>query len=136
VDRAGCSGPLASTMTIMLYIAAFLAFAVGIAHSVLGEGYVLTPLFRHTELPKLFGSPRSMIQVLRFAWHLTTIAWCGFAAILILLATRSVSPHNVLMVLGVTFTLTGAVTFAVSRGRHLAWPVFLVIGGVCLYGSI
>jgi hypothetical protein len=119
----------------MLFIAAFLAFVVGIAHSVLGGHYILVRLFRRTELPKLFGSTLFTMRVLRFAWHLTTIAWWGFAAILVLLARRSVSPHNLYIVLAVTFLITGAITFAISRGRHLAWPVFLFIGGVCFYAA-
>ena len=122
-------------MTTMLFIAAFLAFVVGIAHSVLGERYILVRLFRRTELPKLFGSTLFTMRVLRFAWHLTTIAWWGFAVILVLLARRSVSPHNLYNVLAVTFLITGAITFAISRGRHLAWPVFLFIGGVCFYAA-
>jgi hypothetical protein len=123
-------------MTMMLFIAALLAVAVGVAHSVLGERYILIRLFRCAELPKLFGSTSLTIRILRFAWHLTTIAWWGFAAILVLLATRSVSPRNLSIVLAATFVVTGAITFAVSRGRHLAWPVFLFIGGVCLYAAI
>ena len=122
-------------MTTMLFIAAFLAFVVGIAHSVLGERYILVRLFRRTELPKLFGSTLFTMRVLRFAWHLTTIAWWGFAAILVLLASQRVSPHNLSIVLAVTFLSTGAITFAISRGKHLAWPVFLFIGGVCLYAA-
>jgi hypothetical protein len=39
------------------------------------------------------------------------------------------------IVLAVTFLITGAITFAISRGRHLAWPVFLFIGGVCFYAA-
>ena len=122
-------------MTTMFYIAAFLAFGVGVAHSALGERYILVRLFRRTELPKLFGGTVFTMRVLRFAWHLTTIAWWGFAAILVLLASRSVSPHNVSIVLGSMFLMTGAITFAVSRGKHLAWPVFVFIGGVCLYAA-
>ncbi len=123
-------------MTTMLFIAAFLACAVGIAHSALGERYILIRLFRRAELPKLFGSSLLTMRILRFAWHLTTIAWWGFAAILVLLATQAVSPRNLSIVLAAMFLVTGAITFAVSRGRHLAWPVFLFIGGVCLYAAI
>jgi hypothetical protein len=119
----------------MLSIAAFLAFAVGIAHSALGERYILIRLFRRTELPKLFGSTVFTTRVLRFAWHLTSIAWWGFAAILVLLATRSATPRNLSMVLAITFLFTGAITFAISRGKHLAWPIFLFIAGVCLYAA-
>jgi hypothetical protein len=56
-----------------------MCFAIGLAHSVLGERYILMRLFRHTDLPKLFGGTEFTIRALRFAWHLTTIAWWGAA---------------------------------------------------------
>jgi len=31
--------------------------------------------------------------------------------------------------------VSAGVTLVASRGRHLAWPVFLVIGLIALYGS-
>lgn len=40
-------------MTLWLYIAAFLAFAIGLAHSILGERYILIRLLRRDNLPKL-----------------------------------------------------------------------------------
>jgi hypothetical protein len=123
-------------MMTLLYVAAFLAFAVGIAHSVLGEHYILIRVFRRGELPPLFGSTRSTMRVLRFAWHLTSIAWWGFAAILVLLGTQSVSSRNVARVLAAMFLITGAVTLVTSRGKHLAWLVFFFIGGACLYAAV
>jgi hypothetical protein len=123
-------------MTALFYIAAFLAFAVGFVHSVLGERYILVRLFRRSDLPRLFGSTAFTIRTLRFAWHITTVAWWGFAAILVLLAQLSVSFHSLSLVLAVTFLLTGAITLVVSRGQHLAWLVFLFIGGVCLYAAV
>ena len=122
-------------MTTLLYSAAFFAFAVGVAHSVLGERYILIRLFRRNDLPKLFGGPEFTVRTLRFAWHITTVAWWGFAAILILLAQQSFSFKNLSLVLAVTFLATGAITLVISRGRHLAWLVFLFIGGVCLYAA-
>lgn len=78
-------------MTIWLYFAAFLAFAVGAAHSWLGERYILMRLFRRDNLPHLFGGPEFTVRTLRFAWHLTSVAWWGFGAILVLLARRAVT---------------------------------------------
>src|SRR4249920_816458 len=77
-------------VTDLLFFAAFLTFAVGLAHSVLGERYILIRLFRRTDIPHLSGGPEFTIRILRFAWHLTTVAWWGFAAILVLLAQQSV----------------------------------------------
>ena len=56
-------------MQTALYFAAFLVVAVGIAHSYLGERYILIRLFRHEDLPKLFGSTEFTILTLRFAWQ-------------------------------------------------------------------
>ncbi len=122
-------------MNIALYFAAFLALAVGLAHSVLGERYILIRLFRREDLPRLLGSPDFTIRTLRFAWHLTTIAWWGFAGILVLLATPPISSRGVGMVIGCTFLIHAAIALFFSRGRHLAWPVFLAIGILALVAT-
>ena len=123
-------------MTTLLYIAAFFTFAIGVVHSVLGERYILTRLFRRDNLPKLFGGPEFTVLTLRFAWHITTIAWWGFAAILVLIAEQSFTYQSLLMVVAATFLLTGIVALVASRGRHLSWLVFMFIGGVALYAAV
>ncbi|RZA01120.1 MAG: hypothetical protein EOP47_11780 [Sphingobacteriaceae bacterium] len=117
-------------MQIALYIASLLCVSVGIAHSVLGEKYILIRLFRRDNLPKLFGGQEFTVNTIRFAWHITTVAWWGFAAILILLAETKLTPQNVSIVIAATFLITAFITVLASRGRHLAWPVFLIIGGI------
>ena len=114
-------------MAIALYFAAFLAVAVGAAHSYLGERYIISRLLRRDNLPKLFGSDAFTRQTLRFAWHLTTIAWWGFAAILALMAFDAFSRENTALVLALTFLASAILTAAYTRGRHLAWVVFLLI---------
>ena len=123
-------------MTILIYSAAFLAFAIGVAHSVLGERYILTRLFRRDNLPKLLGGTEFTTQTLRFAWHITTIAWWGFSAILVLLAAGAFSFSNLYMVIAITFLVTGTIALVISHARHLSWVVFIFIGGVCLYAAI
>ena len=123
-------------MTILIYSAAFLAFAIGVVHSVLGERYILTRLFRRDNLPKLFGGTEFTTQTLRFAWHITTIAWWGFSAILVLLAADAFSFSNLSMVIAITFLVTGTIALIASHGRHLSWVVFIFIGGVSLYAAI
>jgi hypothetical protein len=81
-----------------LFIAALLSFAVGLAHSVLGERFILMRLPEQATFKA---------RTLRFAWHLTTIAWWGVGAMLVL----------------------------ASRGRHLAWPVFLAIAILSLWAA-
>ena len=119
-------------MTFALYLAAFLLVSAGLVHSVLGERYILIRLFRREDLPKLFGSAEFTTRTLRFAWHITSLAWWGFAALLIQLAHGSVSPKSVAWVIGITFCTSGLLALAGSRAKHFAWPVFLAVGGIAL----
>lgn len=109
-----------------LTLAAGLTVALGIAHSALGERYILQRLFRRGDLPALFGSDVFTRRTLRFAWHLTSIAWWGIAAAFVALGFNS-ARAGVLILAG-TFALSGVITLVASRGRHLAWLVFLAIG--------
>ncbi len=120
----------------LLYLAAFLTFAIGVAHSYLGERYILIRLFRRENLPKLFGGTTFTTRTLRFAWHITTLAWWGFAVLLLFLAQRALTSKRVLLVIGGVFLASGALTLVASRGRHLAWPVFLFIGLAALYAAL
>ena len=122
-------------MNVALYIAAFLAAAVGVAHSVLGERYILTRLFRREGLPNLFGGTELTTRTLRFAWHVTTLAWWGFAVLLFQLANGTSSPRNLALVIGYTSCASAILTFIISRAQHLAWLAFLFIGIVALYAA-
>ena len=114
----------------MLIIAAMLASGIGLLHSYLGEKYILIRLFRQS-LPKLFGDDRFTRQTMRFAWHVLSVAWFGFAAVLILLHLEIASRVNVLNTVATTFAVTAAVVFFASRGKHLSWLVFAAISIIC-----
>jgi len=119
----------------LLMIAALLTFGVGIAHSVLGEKYLLTRLFRRPDLPKLAGSATFAVRTLRFAWHITTVAWWGFAAMLVLAARDALSRDNALVALAFTMIVTAAMILIASRGKHLAWPVFAAIAAAAFWAA-
>lgn len=112
----------------LLYLAAFLAILLGIAHSVLGERYILIRLFRRDDLPQLLGGTEFTKRVLRFAWHLTSVAWWGFAALMLQATQDTFDVSAMLFVIAVTFLVSGIITLMMSRGRHLAWIVFFAIG--------
>lgn len=122
-------------MTTALTIAAFALVGVGIAHSILGERYILMRLFRRGDLPRLLGGTEFTRRTLRFAWHVTSIAWWGFAALLLMVARGPILAQDVARVTGVTLIATGLVALIGSRGRHLSWPVFLAIGGIALMAA-
>ncbi|MEM7207938.1 MAG: hypothetical protein AAF434_08955 [Pseudomonadota bacterium] len=122
-------------MIEMLYIASILLVAIGIAHSYLGERYILIRLFRRDDLPTLFGSDDFTKRTLRFAWHITTVAWLGIAALLVHIANAEPSVAVIGNIVAVTFLLHGLIALAGSKGRHLSWPVFLAIAAIAFFAS-
>lgn len=120
-------------MDVLLYLAAFLATALGVAHSVLGERYILVRLFRRNNLPKLLGGSEFTVRTLRFAWHVTTVAWFGLGALLLLAGRGDLTTSGMLRVIGVTFIASGFLPLIVTRGKHLSWLVLFCIGGIALW---
>ena len=114
-----------------LIAAATLAAVVAVAHSFLGERYILIRLFRREDLPRLFGSDWFTRRTLRFAWHVTSVAWLGLAAVLVVLAGPGVPDRSALLrVVAVTFSLTAVVAAVGSRGKHLSWVAFTAIAAL------
>ncbi len=124
-------------MNIYLTIGAVLALGIGLAHSYLGERYILIRLFKRGNLPHLFGSDDFTRRTLRFVWHVTTIAWWGLGAVMAVYATGQIDQPGraALAVMALTFLVTAAITLLITRGRHLSWVVFLAIAILCWIGS-
>ncbi len=114
----------------MLYLAAALVAALGIAHSILGERYILIRLFRG-DLPRLFGGTEFTRRTLRFAWHLTTALAFGIAVLLVQLSDGA-STLALAATVGWTLVLSGLLPLFHTRGRHLSWVVLFTAGGLCL----
>ena len=118
----------------MLYIGSILLVLIGFVHSILGEKYILIRLFRRDHLPQLLGSDWFTKRVLRFAWHLTTIAWWGFAGILYVYAgSGATTETEVLFITGLVFLVSGLLSASFTKGKHLSWLVFWLIAGICFY---
>jgi len=115
-------------------VAAVLAVAIGAAHSYLGERYILVRLLRRADLPRLFGSDVFTKRTLRFAWHMTTVAWWGLGAVLVMV-TGGASARSTGAAIAATFLATALLILIGSRGRHLAWIVFLVIAAAAWYAT-
>ena len=122
-------------MQIWLYFVSLLLIVVVFAHSYLGERHILIRLFRREDLPKVMGSSEFTIRTLRFAWHITSVAWFGFAAIVFSLARPPLDSSTIGLIIGLTFLVHFAISLIGSRGKHLSWPIFLVIGIVVIYAT-
>jgi len=115
-------------LSTSLLLAAVLTFLVGAVHSWLGERKLIGPLLAPEGRQGLLARSWAR-RVLRFAWHLTTVAWWGSAATFAALARGPLGAQGrlTLEVASVTFLVTGVIVLVSSRGRHLAWPAFLII---------
>jgi hypothetical protein len=122
-------------VNLFLITAAVLIIATGLAHSWLGERYIIRRLLRRDDLPALFGDDSFTRQTVRYAWHLTTVAWLGLASVLLVVG-------GAFPVLGVgdalvfavaqTFVLSAVLALLLTRARHLSWVVFVAIAALCL----
>jgi hypothetical protein len=121
-------------MEPLLAVAAGLIVAVAVAHSWLGERYIIVRLLRRDDLPSLFGADTFTRRTIRYAWHLTTVAWLGLAAALLVVeapvAASSVG-RGVVLTVGATFVASAFLALVTTRGRHLSWIVFLAVAVLC-----
>src|SRR5512147_713942 len=107
----------------MLLVAAVLTALLAAGHSYLGERYLLIRLLRRDDLPKLFGGTEFTKRTLRFAWHLTSVAWLSFAAVLVKLSSHTPSRAELGALLAGTFATSAVVALVGSRGATCrGWP--------------
>jgi len=116
----------------VLAVASALLVLCGLAHSYLGERYLLIRLFKRENLPHLFGGDRFTKGTLRFAWHITSFAWFGFAVLLSLPEAHSAA---MLYTVAVVFGASALLAAYYTRGRHLSWVVFGAVSVLTLLSS-
>ncbi|WP_090434338.1 hypothetical protein [Duganella sp. CF458] len=119
----------------MLTIAALLLFLTGLAHSYLGERYILIRLFKRDNLPKLFGGTDFTTGTLRFVWHLLTLVWWGISAIVLLASGQNLDTASVLRVFSIVALVSGLLPLYFTGGRHLSWIIFFTVGALLWLGS-
>ena len=120
---------------LFMYVAAIGAVVIGLAHSFLGERLIFPRLFRADNLPRLRGSVEYTRSILRWAWHLTSLAWIGFAYLLFVIgAGHTPNAVELSRTISVIFGLTGLVAFVTTRGRHIAWPLFALVALASWFG--
>jgi hypothetical protein len=111
-----------------IYVAAAVIVFIGATHSYLGETRIFPRLFRADLSP-------FMRAIVRWAWHLTSVAWLGFAWQLYRIATHApLGPTEVTRIIAVVFGVTGVVALVTSRGRHIAWPFLALVAVASWFG--
>ena len=123
-------------MNSYFFIAALLAFLMGLTHSVMGERFFLARLFKRESQHSL-GDAVYVNRTARIAWHLTTIAWWNAAAILMVLSFRQLDQTIIIVgrIISNIFLLSGILSLIGSRGRHLSWVIFFFISLIAWMGT-
>ena len=120
--------------TIALVIAAFGIVTLGLAHTILGEKGVVQPIIKRMDWSGTKEGADFLNGTVRFAWHITTISWVGLAVILLTpIFGFSEDRSFVPLVVAATSVVNAVFDFAYTRGRHLAWVVFLLIAAACAW---
>jgi len=114
----------------MLLLASTLLLLTGIAHSYLGERYILIRLSKRDNLPKVLGSTAFTIGTLRFVWHLTTVAWTALAYLLFSASSGPIPKDQLLTAIGTASIVSAAFPLYFTRGKHLSWVVFIAVGAM------
>ena len=92
-------------------------------------------LFKRDNLPKLLGDVAFTKGTLRFVWHLTTVAWWGLAYLVFSAAQSGLPVTLTLRVIAVVALVSGLFPLFFTRGRHLSWIVFFVVGALLWLAS-
>ena len=129
-------------MNAPLLIAAATLFSIGTMHTVLAEWRGDRRLVRRIVQSTLFdtGDAQDVLarQVVRLAWHLTSLAWCGIAAVL---ATFAFAEQTWVVVatsriLSAVFFFHAALSLMLARGRHPSWYLFLIVSALAFLGTV
>lgn len=114
----------------MILIASIILILIGVAHSYLGERYILIRLFKRDSIPHLFGSDNFTKGTLRFCWHVLSVAVFGFAAIL---SNKSSHDALTLYIVGCVFLISALLAIFYTEGKHLSWVAFLIVSLTCFW---
>lgn len=117
-----------------LLLCAVILIGIGLAHSILGERWLIGPLLDPARRQGLLEKSRFAREVIRFAWHLTTLAFWSVAAVVVCvaMAPEDTLASAVLWAVSTFCFLSALAILISSRGRHLAWPFFATAGALCV----
>jgi hypothetical protein len=113
-------------------IAGFLAIALGVVHSVLGEVLI----FRHLRETDVFSDDgisklkKRHYKTIWSTWHLVTLFGWGFGAILIIQSrpdSLETTLFNISSLISISFFVCAVYWLIGTRGKHPAWIILGII---------
>ncbi len=132
-------------MNKFFVLAGLIAFILGIAHSYLGEKYLIIPILQSEHLiSALSGSVGLKKVALRICWHFATIAMWGAATTLVFLSSLPLNQTSIVVarIISLTFVADTLLVFLtpglrlIYLGRHFAWVAFLAIAVLSWLGTL
>ncbi|ANU07893.1 hypothetical protein [Paraurantiacibacter namhicola] len=113
----------------LLIWAGILCVATALIHSIMGERQLIGPMLAGAQGVLENDQAR---QVTRFAWHWTTLLWFLVAAMLVLAGLEGVGNRWMIAAIGAAHLGAGFYDAIVTRGRHVGWPLLVLIGALVL----
>ena len=112
----------------LLYVSAGVIVLTAMVHSMLGERRLIGPILALDTGIVAHPLPRA---VLRFAWHLTSVLMILTALLLVWPGT----PIALIRFTAFAYLAAGLIDAAMSRGRHIGWPMLAAAGLLALLGA-
>ncbi len=116
-------------MDTWLVASGLLLAVIAVIHSALGERAVIGPLlaFPYSEGP--LAENRRVRNILRGAWHLTSVTWLGTGAMLFALAFTPLDEgaRAVITLAVILYGAIGLYLLVAYKGRHIAAPFFVAV---------
>lgn len=118
--------------------AAALAFATGLAHTVIGELLIFRRMRRGTVVPTFGGNVlgERHFRILWACWHALTFLGWSMAAMLLLLATAPAgqATRAIAHLIAWGMTASAGIVLVGTRGRHPGWLAMALVAGLVEYG--
>ncbi len=120
-----------SPVFLLLWAGALCA-VTAVIHSVLGEQKLLRPQFAAPS--GVMESPLAR-QVTRIAWHWMSVLWLLVGALLAAAAYGDVAASWLVIAVGAVHVFAGLADAAITKGRHIGWPLITLIGALTLFSA-
>lgn len=113
-------------MNSLLSIAAVIALATGVVHSILGEWIIFRHLRESAIVPSLPAEPLKSrnVRILWATWHLASVLGLAFAGLLWQLArnpSATLAANSVLSITAAAFLAGALLVLVGTRARHPGW---------------
>jgi len=113
--------------SLLLLLASLGSAGAALAHSYLGERLFVPQIQAQMTWPGGQKAGDFKRQVVRLAWHATSLMWLAFAAIFAAPIFGFDPLKSVYVVAGIAFGALFVMTGPLTAFRHLGWPVFALI---------